>query len=298
MQTQLKYIESEIINAFLERQIIWFVGLIFVFHLILRLFNIPGSVFFLIVIPIIFACINLVGFLLKRIKTHQWNFDYIILTLLYLLPAIKLLFTYYNFLFHLILIAIGITVIIYKKSPVINLRKRLISLLVINLFVLLIPANILFNYTRSIDEKIWGNKIKWTDFQGEEPANKKKYAAMINSEFYYKYNRCFNIPRVLTITVMNKSYSWASAVFAKYNTNNLLNHEKIHFDISEWTRREFKDSIDNVDRISEKDIYEIYKHFKELKDTRQVNYDNDSDHGKNPEGQKRWSDKLYEYLNK
>ncbi len=298
MQTQLKYIKSEIINAFLERQIIWFIGLIFVFHLILRLLNIPGAVFFLIAIPIIFACINLVGFIIKRINTHHWNFDYIILSLLYLLPAIKLLFTYYNFFFHLFLIVFGITIIVYKKAPVINLRKRLTLLLVINLFVLLIPAKMLLNYTRSIDDKTWGNKIKWTDFQGEEPANNEKYAAMINSKFYYKYNRCFNTPRVLTITVMSKSNSWASAIFAKYNTNNLLNHEKIHFDISEWTRREFKDSIDNVDRISEKNISEIYKHFKELKEIRQVNYDTDSDHGKNPEGQKKWDEKLFKYLNK
>lgn len=293
----LTYIKSEIFSVFLEREIISFLVLTFVFHFVFLIFNIRGANFFLIAIPIIFATISITRFLYKGLRNNNWRLDYIVFAILYLMPVVKIKFTLYNFIFHILLIAIGITIIVFKNPQETKLRTRLTLLLVINFVILLIPASALFSHTRPNYEKIWGSELSWSDFQKELPANRKKYAAGINTEFYAKYNRCFNTPRVLTVTVMNRQYSWASAIFAKYNGKYILNHEKIHFDISEWTRREFKDSIDNIDKISEKNLQTIYEHFREIDDIRQGNYDKDSDHGRNVDGQQKWNEKIYKCIN-
>ncbi len=292
-----KYFKSRFVNAFKERQTIWFVGLIFVLHFIIWFFDTTLSYFFLITIPSIFACINIVKYLIKGIKSNEWNTTYIVIALLFLVLTTKFIFIYYNFLFHLLVIISGFIMIVLKKNQVNKLLDRLTFLVVINLVVLLIPSILWFHYTLPEDVKVWTDNIKWTDFQGTRPSNAKKYGAQISTEIYWKYNRCYNTPRVLTITVMRKSNSWASALSAKYNSNNLLNHEKIHFDITEWTRREFKDSLDNADRLSKITMENIHEYFIELNNNRQDDYDNESEHGKNLEGQEKWNQKLNEFLN-
>lgn len=281
----------------MDRQTIWFVGLIFVFYSIFCIIDSTLAYIILVVIPPIFTCINIVWFLNKGIKFNYWDTFYIAAAILYFMLSTKLLFTFYNFLFHLLIIISGFTLIVKKNNQTTNLIDRITFLLVINLIVFLIPSISLFHYFRPADEKIWNNKIEWIDFKGVVPDNTENYGAKISSEFYWKYNKFYNTPRVLTVSVMNKSESWASAVSAKYNSNNLLNHEKIHLDITEWTRREFKDSLDNVNKLSKKNIQNIYEHFIELNKTRQDDYDNDSEHGKNSEGQKIWNEKLFKYFN-
>jgi hypothetical protein len=211
------------------------------------------------------------------------------------MPGLKISFTYYNTFLHLLLVSIAFAVIWIGRTRADDLSNRLMFLLVINTLVLLVPAISIYKYLQT-DKKIWGSKIKWTDFKGEVPRDTENFAAQISTHFLLKYNKAFNVPRIASVTVMSKSNSWASAIYAKYNSNNLLNHEQIHFDISEWTRREFQDSIGTLDKISEHTVQDIYAYFLELNNKRQDEYDSASNHGSDVTNQIKWNEKIHQKL--
>lgn len=293
----LAYIKSQKLGVLLEREVVCFLIFTIVLHLVFHVLNRRIANFFIIGVPIIFAIISIIRFLYKGLRNNSWRIDYIVFAVLYIMPVVKIKFTLYNFIFHLLLISVGTAILVFKKYQETQFRIRLTFLVVVNFIVLFIPANVLFNHTRPSYEKVWGTKLNWSDFQKELPANRTKYDAGISTGFYCIYNRFLNTPRVLTVTVMNKSNSWASAIYAKYNGEYMLNHEKIHFDISELTRREFKDSIDNLDKISAETVQTIFEHFREIEDLRQDNYDKESEHGRNIDEQQIWDEKIFKCIN-
>ena len=60
--------------------------------------------------------------------------------------------------------------------------------------------------------------------------NKNDFAhAQISTTFYYKLNKVYNYPQVISISSMNPSKSWTS----RFGLD-LLNHERTHFYISEY----------------------------------------------------------------
>jgi len=148
--------------------------------------------------------------------------------------------------------------------------------------------------------KYWGDnsKLSWNDFQyiDADVNNNSEYAGIItyiikNFEFA-EFNFNYEI-----IAVMNPEKSWT------LDTSNilLLQHEQLHFDITELYARLIRKKLENLKtdyHISEsQDILdaansldEEWKKYHEL-------YDSETSHGTNPDKQIEWNKKILSKLN-
>jgi len=143
------------------------------------------------------------------------------------------------------------------------------------------------------EELLWNadKKLTWNDFKSA-PDYSHPYAAItysgmsygfsadvINGELYVKYKvNCF--------FVANKSW-----VKRRYKSDDqLLQHEQLHFDITELYTRKFREELkkmtftDNV----KAEIKAVYKRITKEKVLFQEKYDTETDHSKNEAAQKRW----------
>lgn len=280
----------------MERQFIFFISMLATLHLSFKLLDWPGQFAWLILIPFLFSLINLFSFIFKGFRKSIWEFKYFLILLLYLMISLKFGFRYYNILFSILLVAISIYVLKYKDFILPRLRHRLILLVGLNILLIVIPDIFVFKYRHSADNQIWGNKLQWDDFKGVEPENIGEMDAKIDSDIYWLYNRVYNIPRYITLTVMEESGSWVRPEFND-TEGNLLKHEQLHFDITEWTRREFRDSLYNSGKVNYAKAKDIYDNFQIVESKRHTEYDSISKHGIDFNGQIKWNKKVRLILN-
>lgn len=152
-------------------------------------------------------------------------------------------------------------------------------------------------------EKPWrsGEKLSWSDFKGspdyEHPYAAITYSGMsygfsaeiINGKVWVKYD-------VKSFFVANKS--WVKRWYS--NDRGLLEHEQLHFDITELYARKFRK------RLSEKvftenvksEIKKIYKDITDEKVKIQELYDVETDHSKKHQVQLSWQQKIDSELQK
>jgi hypothetical protein len=249
------------------------------------------------IIPIIFSFINLTLFFIHGFRKSVWEWNYLLIVLLYLTISLKIQFLYYNFLIPVILTILTFYILKNNKIKIAALKNRLTLLLIVNCILIFLPDITVFKYTEIINYKIWGNTLKWEDFKGIDTTHDDKTAATIDSDFYWKYNHTYNFPRIISLSLMEKKLSWVHPDY-KMPEGNLIKHERLHFDITEWTRRECMDSISNIKRMNENKIKEVCAYFYELKIIRQKEYDSISKHGTDFVGQIRWNKKVKAALSK
>lgn len=262
-----------------------------------RYFDLPGKFAWLIFIPWIFAIISLIKFLIKGFSNSTWEFRYILVTILYLVFPQKILFTYYN-VFLAIALLIGTYYLLMKSTiKVSRLKGRLTALLIFNLSLIAVPDTQILKYIKSADNKLWITKLSWNDFTGPEPDDIGEMDARISSDIFWRYNRLYNYPQVISVSIMEKSNSWVRPD-SKDEHGNLLDHEQLHFDITEWTRREFQDLVNSMFYPSLIETSSIYEHFKKLRAERQSQYDKESNHGTDFIGQINWNKKVSSQLNR
>jgi len=163
-------------------------------------------------------------------------------------------------------------------------------LTILNLILLLIPDVFILRYINSLNNTVWGKEITWKNFSKEDPNFSGNTDSRIVSNIRYKINYAYNFPRSISVAIMKDSLSGVRPEY-RIEESNLLKHERLHFDITEWTRRDFQDSLNKVKPISDSIAFSIYKHFKNIRITRGLEYDSVSVHGTDPVGQAKW-DKL------
>lgn len=280
----------------IERQFIIFISTLLSLHLLFRFMGWDFQDVWLILIPFLFSIINLFGFVLKGFRKSIWEFKYFLIVLLYLMLALKVEFRHYNIFFAILLVVISVYVLRYKDFRIPKLQHRLTFLIILNIFAIATPDTLVFEYILSADKQIWGNKLKWFDFKGNEPKNIGDMDARINSDIYWKCNRVHNRPRFITLAVMEKYGSWVRPACKDYE-GNLLKHEQLHFDITEWTRREFHDSLNNCEKVNCSKANDINDYFEKVLSTRQEEYDSISKHGIDFNGQIKWNKKVKQSLN-
>ena len=95
---------------------------------------------------------------------------------------------------------------------------------------------------------------------------------------------------------MKESGSWVRPQYNSYE-GNLLKHEQLHFDITEWTRREFQDSLNSLVFPQEEIASNIFNYFDKVRSKRQAEYDSVSNHGIDFLGQIHWNKKVSLKLN-
>ena len=154
------------------------------------------------------------------------------------------------------------------------------------------------------DEELSWNankKLTWGNFKAT-PDYSHPYAAItysgmsygfsadvINGEVYVNYEvNCF--------FVANKSW-----VKRRYKGDKeLLNHEQLHFDITELYTRKFKKELSAMTFSGnvKSEIKAVYKRITKEKVSFQEKYDLETDHSKNVAAQKRWQLNIHSELQK
>jgi hypothetical protein len=170
----------------------------------------------------------------------------------------------------------------------------------------LIPLLILVLLTSSFNEIsdesskiLWSEdyKLKWHDFQGrpdDTRTSEEESATKTRIEVNTKITKAqieFFVP-----CYFEKDKSWA----VKSTSPELLNHEQLHFDISEFFARKLRQKLFETKFATSYDIQlkvkEIYHEILLASIDFQNKYDKETNHSKNKDQQFMWNKKVKEML--
>jgi predicted secreted Zn-dependent protease len=148
------------------------------------------------------------------------------------------------------------------------------------------------SFAQSTDTIYWNanRKLTWEDFKGR-PDKTTNLLAMTQAGIGYEV-ACKNGELKLKIyCYFNVTKSWTKET----NSEDLLRHEQVHFDITELYTRKLRKRLSELSDPCGKDIKELDKAytniFKACAD-RQDAYDRESEHSLNDEQQKMWEAKI------
>lgn len=128
---------------------------------------------------------------------------------------------------------------------------------------------------------IWNKdrKITWNDFLSENKISDHKYrdhaaALIVSIQIYPKEMYCWDIDNLKVVAQMNKNKSWA-----KFKTDEVLNHEQTHFDLAElyarMIRKEIVKFINENEECDLQGIADIYYRIEDKHWQAQFLYDNE-----------------------
>ncbi|MFT4600694.1 MAG: hypothetical protein ACI857_000870 [Arenicella sp.] len=143
----------------------------------------------------------------------------------------------------------------------------------------------------------WGVKLKWADFQGEIPKN-SKFDALTHSAISLNFEGA-NVTLNFDIeTIFSPVDSWKKVGVDDY----ILNHEQVHFDITEYHTRLLRKRLKahkfkNFASV-EPDIMRIFNEASSAANAMQVKYDDETDHSINRKKQAKWNKKIKKLLSK
>jgi hypothetical protein len=168
------------------------------------------------------------------------------------------------------------------------------------IYILLI---LFFNGSENTDREgfiVWneGTGIDWTDFQGI-PDSASPFDAQANSGLKYSYSYSINNKKLNVEfeihSFFNSQLSWSKS---QKQTHFLLDHEQLHFDISELHARKLKKTLSafNFSKNVEKEVEKIFAKINSDRLQMQNKYDLESDHSKNNGLQAKWSAFIQEEL--
>lgn len=138
-------------------------------------------------------------------------------------------------------------------------------------------------------------KLTWDDFSGEVPEN-SKFSALTHSAISLDFVG-EGISLKFTIeTIFDQSKSWKKKGVNKY----VLNHEQIHFDITEYHARLLRKDLKNhtyssLESIGE-DVRNMFEKASNAANEMQLLYDEQTNHSLNKKKQAKWNKKMKKYL--
>lgn len=151
------------------------------------------------------------------------------------------------------------------------------------------------------EEKIvWteDRKLSWADFKGV-PDGPHNYVASTNSgvSFSFAYKEINGVSKI-DYTIRSNFYPNLSWYRPSKVSNYILEHEQLHFDISELCARKLRKALNALPRDRDfKGKSEVLYQQNELERRElQEQYDTDSDHSNNKEGEYRWRAYVAEQL--
>lgn len=146
------------------------------------------------------------------------------------------------------------------------------------------------------DTVIWQAEtpLVFTDFKGKVSANKAIGGQVLSGILLYtKEIEGLPVFVVEAIFIKSKSFIRDSSLYA-------LNHEQMHFNITEIFARQARKKLlkTNFAKISNvnKKLNDLYKEVNESLSKYQELYDNDTEHGTNFTKQKMWNEKILAQL--
>lgn len=145
-----------------------------------------------------------------------------------------------------------------------------------------------------------GEKLTWSDFTGESNTSSKYHASTQSGVQYGSSWSGSSNELTLNFTVFayfDKTRSW---VKPWKGTERLLEHEQLHFDISELHARKLKQALSTYafTKRHEKEVKALFTENTEARNAMQAKYDLETDHMVNREAQARWEKYIAEELDK
>lgn len=129
-------------------------------------------------------------------------------------------------------------------------------------------------------------KLTWDDFQG--PADySTDMSAHTTSRINYKWKCAGGVFEASVESTFDREKSWKKDL----QTDRLLAHEQLHFDITEWHARKLRKTFADLDdpcQMPAEDIKAIANEIREQWKATQDQYDAEADHGRNYEAQDMW----------
>lgn len=168
------------------------------------------------------------------------------------------------------------------------------------IFIILIAIQ--FSFAQE-DKMFWkeGRKLTWNDFKEKAPSFHSS-AAITASGLSYGFSADINRGNVV-VNYEIKAYfltneSWVKPRFK--NDEYLLEHEQLHFDITELYVRKFRKKLKGVHftKDVENQINAIYKPIAKARIEMQKRYDAETDHSRNRTKQYQWKIKIATELKK
>jgi hypothetical protein len=150
---------------------------------------------------------------------------------------------------------------------------------------------------KSCDTIFWNanRKLNWTDFDAEPDStssNSARTAAAISYNLVLSEN-------AVTIKFACKFYSCRSWTKCKEGCENLLQHEQTHFDIFEYHKRLFIQSLLNANLTYKNALAEIEKEFKNINGSNNQmsnQYDSETKFSTDLKQQTQWTNKVNDLL--
>lgn len=170
------------------------------------------------------------------------------------------------------------------------------NILRIHSMKILIIVSICFMSLASFGQE---NLIKWND---NEPLQWKDFTGKINDTSWFdaecfaeiRYNYSFNTPQDFKFQVFanfDKAISWSRK---EYQTEGLLKHEQLHFDIAQLYSLKIKELFESYnytrDFLAEIQLLFAEKRLEYL--STQHQYDEETEHSLNKKKQKEWADNV------
>ena len=159
-----------------------------------------------------------------------------------------------------------------------------------SLFSLLMITLGLITNAQNVEEICWqeGRKLCWEDFRRSAPSDQSSIYALSTRDFRVSARQKGNAPPSYQIVAIFRcNESWTRGSSEKY-----LEHEQLHFDLTELLARKMRKAVDSLREIGETEI-EVYKEriqsivllHKEVN----LQYDKFTGFGNNEENQKIWN---------
>lgn len=138
-------------------------------------------------------------------------------------------------------------------------------------------------------------KLSWNDFQGDVPDD-SEFAAITHSAISLDFEGEGVTLRFDIKAYFNQNKSWK-----KRNVNTyILNHEQLHFDITEYHARLLRRDLKNFRYQSfetvEQDVLDMFNAASDAANKMQLLYDDQTNHSLDKKKQKKWDKKMKKLL--
>ena len=141
--------------------------------------------------------------------------------------------------------------------------------------------------------------LKWSDFKADAPAN-SPFSASVSSGMSYKWSYSTAAGIIdFQYSIEAKLYRNLSWSIYKKEKKEVLDHEQLHFEITELFTRKFRKALSEyvVKRNIRKDVANIYANIEKQRVEMQLLYDKETNHSINKESQLAWEKKVSKLLN-
>ena len=140
-------------------------------------------------------------------------------------------------------------------------------------------------------------RLTWADFQGQPDANSDAVALTASGiTFGYSYRQQRGSREIVSFTADVNAYFYPKlSWYHKDRANDyILQHEQLHFDLTELYVRKFRMAVQEIEitKNIKSDLKKLQKGINEALSAAQNQYDFETQHSIIPEAQKRWNDSI------